>query len=355
MPVNVGIVGFGYWGPNVTRNFALSPKARILAICDTREDRVAIAAAAYPGVLATSDFEEVLRDTRISLIALATPVSSHYALGIRALEAGKHLLIEKPMAASLEESRSLIALAKRQGLHIFVDHTFVFTAAVQKIKTLCSAGDLGRLLYYDSSRINLGLFQHDVDVVWDLLPHDLSILDFVLDGMLPESVSCWGVSHYGNLADQAYIALKYANNFIAHVHVNWVAPVKVRQVLFCGDKKMIVYDENTVFEKVRVYDRSVRMPSADEAYKWLVQYREGDMLAPRLDNTEALAVEVANIVETIAGNESALVDGDAGARVVHILEAASESLRNGGRSILVDPRSGTVRPIHRQTDEWSQA
>jgi predicted dehydrogenase len=292
----------------------------------------------------------LLKDPAIDLIACATPVSTHFALGMAALESGKHLLLEKPMAASSRESALLLAAARSRGLQIFVDHTFVFTPALTKMKSLVAQGDLGKLFYYDSTRINLGLFQHDVDVIWDLLPHDLAILDFLLDGRLPVSVSCHAASHYNHLADQAYVSLSYDDEFIAHVHVNWVAPVKVRQVLLCGDRKMIVYDETTPREKVRVYDRGVKVQNSEDVYNRMVQYREGDMWAPRLDNAEALAVEIENIAGTLRGTAAPLVPGDAGHRVVTLLEAATTSREHHGRPVMVDPRSGSISLITRRAD-----
>ncbi len=352
MKVNVAIVGFGYWGPNVARNFVFSTKAAVSMICDANPERLAVASGLYPAVTVTPSFEQVLANPDVDLIVLATPVSTHFPLGIKALHAGKHLLIEKPMTSSAAQARDLLSLARKKNLRVFVDHTFVFSPQVNKMKDLVAKGELGDLLYYDSSRINLGLFQHDVDVVWDLLPHDLSILDFLLEGELPETVSCWGASHFSDLADQAYVSLSYRNRFIAHVHVNWIAPVKIRQVLLCGDKKMIVFDETSV-EKLRVYDRGVNIKTPEDVYKRLVQYREGDMSAPHIPNYEALAAEVDNVLETISGNQRAIVDGNAGHRVVLLLEAASESLKNNGRPVIVERQTGTTRIVRRKTDELS--
>ena len=350
MSPTVAVVGFGYWGPNVARNFILSGKARVSAICDTRAERLKLAAGLYPAVKVTTAFDEILNDPEVDLVVLATPVSTHFPLGKKALEAGKHLLIEKPMTGSVAEARELLALARSKNLRIFVDHTFVFAPAVRKMKALIDNGDLGDLLYYDSSRINLGLFQHDVDVVWDLLPHDLSILDYFRGGELPDSVSCWGANHYSDLADQAYVSLNYSGNFIAHIHVNWLAPVKIRQVLLCGDRKMLVYDDTAV-ERLRIYDRGVDVKSPEDVYNRLVQYREGDMSAPHLINWEPLSAEVDNVVETMAGSARALVDGETGFRVVLLLEAASESLRNNGRPVFIEKHTGATHLVKRKTDE----
>lgn len=333
-PVNVGVIGFGYWGPNLVRNFNANAKSRVLAICDAQPERVALAERQYPGIPATSDYGELLADDRIDLIACATPTNSHFRLGKAALEAGKHVLLEKPMASTSGEAAELLRIAAARGRQIFVDHTYVFTPAVQKMKAMLREGQLGRLYYYDSTRINLGLYQSDVDVLWDLAPHDLSILDFLLDGAVPDSLSCSGVSHFGKHADQAYISLNYPDKFLAHVHVNWLAPVKARQVLLCADKHMLVYDELSA-EKLRIYDRGVEVRKADNIYQHLVEYREGDMWAPHLENREALALEVNNILDTLQSRAEPVVDGYRGYRVVQLLEALTRSLSDGGRVVEV--------------------
>lgn len=335
--VSVGVVGYGYWGPNLVRNFMglSSERARVKIVCDARQERLDAAASIYPSIEVVTDYDSMIADPQIDLVAIATPVSSHFPLAERALRAGKHVLVEKPLTANVAEAEGLVELAKSVGRKIFVDHTFVFTPAVRKMRQMIESGSLGELLYYDSTRINLGIFQHDVDVVWDLVPHDLSILDFLLGGVLPQSVSCTGVAHYGKLADLAYVTLNYRNGFVAHVNVNWLAPVKIRQILLCGDKQMMVYDEHTVQEKVRIYDRGVSVKTSEDLYQKLVEYRDGDMFAPRLANVEALAAEVQNVVETIRGEADAVVDGDAGLRVVRILEAATQSLNGNGMPVPV--------------------
>jgi predicted dehydrogenase len=336
-PVGVGVVGYGYWGPNLVRNFMALPsdKARVKSVCDARAERLSNVSRIYPSIGVTTDYGAMLADPEIDLIAIATPVSSHFTLAERALSAGKHVLVEKPLAASVDEAERLVALSRSAGRKLFVDHTFVFTPAVRKMRELVQTGSMGELLYYDSTRINLGIFQHDVDVVWDLVPHDLSILDFLLGGMMPASVSCTGVAHYGELADLAYVTLNYPNGFIAHINVNWLAPVKIRQILLCGDKQMMVYDEHTVQEKVRIYDRGVRVTSNEDVYQKLIEYRDGDMFAPKLPNTEALGAEVENIVDAIRGASSEVVDGESGLRIVRALEAATLSMRQGGRPVSV--------------------
>lgn len=330
--INVGVVGYGYWGPNVVRNFNASDKARVLTICDSQADRVARAMRQYPGIKGTTDFHDLLADSEIDLIACATPVSSHYRLGKAALLAGKHVLLEKPMTSTSQEAAELLSIARARRLHIFVDHTFVFTSAVQKMKAMIDEGLLGQIFYYDSTRINLGLYQSDVDVLWDLAPHDLSILDYLLDGASPTSVSCSGVNHFGSHADQAYLSLEYDGKFLAHVHVNWLAPVKSRQVLLCAEKRMLVYDELST-EKLRVYDRGVEFRRADDPYQHLVEYREGDMWAPRLENREPLAVEINNVLDTLRGTAEPIVDGYRGYRVVKTLESLAKSLATGSGAV----------------------
>lgn len=333
--IRVGIIGYGYWGPNVVRNFADAPRARVHSICDTRADRIERAAARYPGVKVTTRADEVIDDGDVDAVAIITPVSTHFGLAMRALEAGKHVLVAKPLAASSEESVRLVEAADHRHLVLMVDHTFVYTGAVRKIREVVAGGELGDIYYYDSVRVNLGLFQHDVSVIWDLAVHDLSILDYVLPDR-PCAVSATGVSHVsGEPENIAYLTLFFANTLIAHVHVNWLAPVKVRRTLIGGARKMIVYDDLEPSEKVKVYDRgiSVSDQTAEGVYKMLVSYRTGDMWAPRLDLTEALQVGMTHFLGCIDKGDRPLTDGQAGLRVVRILEAAGQSLRQQGRPI----------------------
>ena len=333
--IRVGVIGYGYWGPNVVRNFADAPRARDHSICDARADRIERAAARYPGVKVTTRADEVIDDGDVDAVAIVTPVSTHFDLAMRALEAGKHVLVAKPLAASSEESLRLVEAADHRHLVLMVDHTFVYTGAVRKIREVVAGGELGDIYYYDSVRVNLGLFQHDVSVIWDLAVHDLSILDYVLPDR-PCAVSATGVSHVGGEPENiAYLTLFFANTLIAHVHVNWLAPVKVRRTLIGGARKMIVYDDLEPSEKVKVYDRgiSVSDQTAEGVYKMLVSYRTGDMWAPRLDLTEALQVGMTHFLGCIDKGDRPLTDGQAGLRVVRILEAAGQSLRQQGRPI----------------------
>jgi predicted dehydrogenase len=333
--IRVGIIGYGYWGPNLVRNFSEAAGVTVQAICDLSASRLERAAARYPAVRMTTDANAVLTDPAVDAVAIATPVSTHFDLAMRALAEGKHVMVEKPLAASGDEAARLVDEADRRGLVLMVDHTFVYTGAVRRIRDIVSSGDLGDIYYYDSVRVNLGLFQHDVSVIWDLAVHDLSILDYVLPNR-PASVSATGMSHVGGEPENiAYLTLFFPDSLIAHVHVNWLAPVKVRRTLIGGARKMIVYDDIEPSEKVKVYDRGISVTdgTTEGVYKMLVSYRTGDMWAPRLDLTEALQLEVAHFVRSVEGRERPITGGDAGLRVVRILEAASASMRQQGRPV----------------------
>ena len=329
--LGVAVVGYGYWGPNLARNIVANEDFQLRWVCDRDAGRLASAGRLYPGTKTTGNLDEVLADPAVTLVAIATPVSTHATLAQAALEAGKHVLVEKPLAMNEAEATALVALARRQGRQIFVDHTFVFTPAVRKMKELLDSGELGQPLYYDSQRINLGLFQRDVDVIWDLAPHDLSILDFLFNGALPASLTCVGAAHFGlSAANLAYLTLRYSNDVIAHVAANWLAPVKIRQILLCGDRRMVVYDDISVTEKIRVYDRGVAVKPPSERFELLVQYREGDMFSPRVLPTEALKIEFEHIARVLREQEKAIVDGEAGLRVVKLLTMASQSMAGSG-------------------------
>ncbi len=329
--VGVAVVGYGYWGPNVLRNFADNARAEVRWACDLRAERLAPLSRRYPAVGRTSALDDVLADPAVDLVAIATPVDSHVALAHRAIEAGKHVLLEKPLSRRVDEALGLREAAERNGVQIFVDHTFVFTPAVRKMREIVVSGELGRRLYYDSVRVNLGLFQQDVSVLWDLAPHDLSILHYLTGGERPRRVSCTGVAHYADLEDIAYLTLFYADDFVAHVHVNWIAPVKVRQIMLGGARKMLVYDDNDPVEKIRVYDKGVASCGTDRATApQLIQYRLGDMTAPVLPTTEALAAEVDSIVASLLDGFEPVCGADAGISVVSTLNAAQLSLEMGG-------------------------
>jgi predicted dehydrogenase len=333
--IGIGVIGYGYWGPNLVRNFAEAPGARLVGITDTRTDRLDQARRRYPSALLTERASELLADPAVDAVAIATPVSSHFDLAMQALQSDKHVLVEKPLASTSEQALRLIDEASRRNRVLMVDHTFVYTGGVRKIREIIAQGALGDIYYYDSVRVNLGLFQHDVNVIWDLAVHDLSIMDFVLTSR-PVAVSATGISHIsGQPENVAYITLFFADNRIAHLHVNWLAPVKVRRTLIGGSEKMIVYDDLEPSEKVKVYDKGVTLSTSPEAvYQLLVSYRSGDMWAPKLDQAEGLQIEARHFVDCIEHNQQPATDGQAGLRVLRILEAAEKSM--GVRGQLVD-------------------
>jgi predicted dehydrogenase len=335
--IGIGVIGYGYWGPNLVRNFAEAPGTRLVSVCDARAERLVEARRRYPFVRTTEHYQELLTDPSVDAVAIATPVSTHFALAIEALRSDKHVLVEKPLASTSEQATELIDEAARRNRVLMVDHTFVYTGAVRKIRELVAQGALGDIYYYDSVRVNLGLFQHDVNVIWDLAVHDLSIMDFILPGK-PIAVSATGISNIsGQPENVAYMTLFFSDNKIAHLHVNWLAPVKVRRTLIGGSERMIVYDDLEPSEKVKIYDKGVTLStSGEEVYQMLVSYRSGDMRAPKLDQTEGLQTEARHFIDSIANNKQPQTDGGAGLRVVRILEAAEESMaRRGGLVELV--------------------
>jgi predicted dehydrogenase len=341
--IGVGIVGLGYWGPNLLRNFAEAAGVEVRVVCDLQADRLTAATARYPRVAATREARALLADPAVDAVAIATPVSTHYELALAALQAGKHVLVEKPLASSSAQALRLIEEAERRRLVLMVDHTFVYTGAVRKIASLVSSGELGDLYYYDSVRVNLGLFQHDVNVIWDLAVHDLSIMDHVLP-FRPSAVSATGMSHVaGGHENIAYLTLFFENNLIAHIHVNWLAPVKIRRTLIGGSQRMIVYDDLEPSEKIKVYDKGITVNNNPESvYQMLVGYRAGDMWAPRLDAAEALKTEIAHFVDCIDRGVAPTTDAVSGLRVVRLVEAASESMGARGRLVELGEPAATT-------------
>ena len=334
-PVTIGVVGCGYWGPNLLRNFADNERVEVRWLCDANAPRLASLARRYPFAQTSSDAYKLFQDTNLDAVVIATPVSTHYPLVKAALQAGKHVLVEKPFTATAREAEELIALAGRNELTLMVDHTFIYTGAVRKIKELVDSGELGELLYFDSVRINLGLFQSDINVVWDLAPHDLSIMDYLI-ARQPIAVNATGSCHIEpGIENIAYLMLRFADDFIAHFHFNWLAPVKIRRALLGGSKKMVVYDDIEPTEKVRVYDKGVMVTRRDgdidpeAAYTTLVSYRTGDVWVPKLDNTEALRHVSQEFIDAIEEKRAPLTDGYAGLRVVRLLEAAQQSIKTG--------------------------
>jgi predicted dehydrogenase len=332
--MRVGVIGYGYWGPNLVRNFMEAPGSTVVAVCDLRIERLVQLQARYPTIQTVKNCQELFRNSSIDAIVIATPVSSHFELAMAALAVDKHVLVEKPLAANSEQAFQLIEEAARRNRVLMVDHTFVYTSAVRKIRELITANALGDIYYYDAVRVNLGLFQHDVNVIWDLAIHDLSIMDYVLPSKAT-AVSATGISHIpGQPENVAYITLFFDNPQIAHVHVNWLTPVKVRHTLIGGSEKMILYDDLEPSEKVKIYDKGITVsPSAEAVYEMLVSYRSGDMWAPRLDATEALQTEALHFIDCIKNNKRPETDGYAGLRLVQIVEAAEKSLRARGQLV----------------------
>jgi predicted dehydrogenase len=332
--IGIGVVGYGYWGPNLVRNLSDLPEAKLRWVCDLQTERLAGVRRRYPSVEITEDYQKLLDDPSVDAIAIATPVATHYAMAMRALKAGKHVFVEKPLASSTEEAERLVEEAARRGLVLAVDHTFIHTGAVRKMREIIQSS-LGDLYYYDSVRINLGLFQHDVNVIWDLAVHDLSIMDYLLPEK-PVAVSATGMSHVpGEPENMAYLTLHFPGRMIAHIHVNWLAPVKVRRTLVGGSDKMIVYDDLEPSEKIKVYDKGITLSGlparrGEKIRQMQVGYRTGDMNAPQLDMTEALSRELREFLTCIEASTQPLADGHAGLRVVRVLDAATKSLARQG-------------------------
>lgn len=330
--IRFGVIGYGYWGPNIVRNLRGLDSTKVVSICDKSEAALRRAKQAFPEVDVTQDCEELLTSPDIDAIAVITPVWTHFELAKSALMNGKHVFVEKPFTSTSAQAEQLINLAEQKNLQIMVDHTFLFTGAVRKIRQLIDDNTLGKLYYYDSTRVNLGLFQHDVDVLWDLAPHDLSIVDYLI-GERAEAVIATGEKHLNGLTDVAYLTAYFPDNVIAHINVNWLSPVKVRTTLIGGEKKMVVWNDLEVDEKIKVYDRGVNMASREGVYNLLVSYRSGDMWAPKVEATEALKAELAYFVECIHSGEPPINDGLAGLRIVRMLEAAQESLSRKGEAV----------------------
>jgi len=333
--IKLGVIGYGYWGPNIVRNFFSNHEKTVVKICDLSVDRLKIAHTNYPTITTTTDPMEVIHDPEIDAVAIITPVFTHFELAKESLLYGKHVFIEKPFTSTSQQAEELIELAAKKNLLIMVDHTFLFTGAVMKMKELVENGSLGNLYYYDSVRVNLGLFQHDINVIWDLAPHDISIMNYLVPGLKPVSVSATGACHVGTgLEDVAYLFVKYENNFIAHFHSNWLSPVKIRKTLIAGDKKMLVWDDLEQDNKIKIFDSGIEVKNKEEMYRLLVQYRTGEMYTPRIENIEALKVETEYFINCIKSNDlHPFNDGEAGLAVVKILEASDLSLKNNGSEV----------------------
>jgi predicted dehydrogenase len=331
--MRIGVIGYGYWGPNIVRNFHSQDNCEVVLVADRNPKCESRLKKTFPGIGFTTDENQILMSPDIDVVAVVTPVWTHYELAKKALENGKHVFVEKPFTYSVAQGDELIELAERKKLKIMVDHTFLFTGAVKKIKELVEKKELGDLYYYDALRVNLGLFQHDVNVIWDLAPHDLSIMDYVI-GEKPEAVVATGEKHLNGVEDVAFITVYFPKRIIAHVNVNWLSPVKVRTTLIGGEKKMLVWNDLEADEKLRIYDKGVSMSTnPGNLHQLLVSYRSGDMWAPQVEQVEALRAETAYFIKCIEENSNPFNDGAAGLRVVRILEAADRSIRSRGEAI----------------------
>jgi predicted dehydrogenase len=330
--INIGIIGYGYWGPNIVRNFNGLEETKVLAVCDGNQAAMNRARKAYPQITVTQDCDDILTSSKIDAVAVITPVSTHFELAKKALENGKHVFVEKPFTASVAQAEELINLAEQKNLTIMVDHTFIFTGAVKKIKQLINEKVLGDLYYYDSVRVNLGLFQRDVNVIWDLAPHDFAVMDYLLDEQ-PAAVAACGKAHVNDMEDTAYVTVHFSNNMIAHFNVNWLSPVKVRTTLIGGEKKMLVWNDLEPDEKIKIYDKGVDVQSKEATYKMLINYRSGDMYAPRIEPMEALKTEAEYFAHCVKTHEKPVNDGHAGLRVVKLLDACNTSLAKNGQAV----------------------
>lgn len=333
--MKVGILGLGYWGPNLIRNFEANSDVNQVFGCDVNEARLKWIKGRFPSITLSSDPEKFVSNPELDCIAIALPVKLHFEFAKKALESGKHIWVEKPFTANSLEAEILIEIADKKNLTIFVDHTFIYTGAVQKIKELVDKDVFGNILYFDSVRVNLGLFQNDVNVIWDLAPHDLSIMDYVLDKKV-KAVSAHGIANYYDHENVAHIAVYFEEKCFAHFHVNWTSPVKIRRMILGGSKKMLVFDDMENFEKIKVYDSGVELNDKEGIYNALVQYRIGDMYSPKVNQTEALALGVKEFVEAIRQSRSPITNGKDGLAVVKMLEAAEKSIKNKGELIEIN-------------------
>jgi len=330
--IKIGLIGFGYWGPNLARNFSVNPDLELAAICDFSEDRLARARRFFPHARLCNSVDELFKIPDLDAVAIATPVATHYELAKRAFQNSRHVWLEKPMTEKVAQAEELIELAQKTNKTLLVDHTYVYTGAVRKIKQIIDQGELGKLMYYDSTRVNLGLFQQDINVIWDLAPHDISIMDYLMP-FKKLAVSATGLHFFGDgLVPKSLLTVYLQGNVVAHINVSWVSPLKIRQTLIGGTSKMIVYDDNQPSEKVKIYDKGVELNSTnkEEIYHLKVQYRVGDMYSPRLEDHEALALETQHFVDCISNGIKPLTGGREGIEVVKVLVAAQESLKNRG-------------------------
>ena len=330
--INIGVIGYGYWGPNIVRNFNRLKNAKVVAVSDSNKNALSRVSEIYPAIKVTVNSDEIITSADTDAIAIVTPVSTHFELAKKALQNGKHIFVEKPFTATSAQAEELIELADKKKLLIMVDHTFLFTGAVRKIKQLIDDNALGRLYYYDSMRINLGLFQHDINVIWDLAPHDLSIMDYLIKEN-PVAIGAFGKGHVNDREDIAYITVHFSNKLLAHFNVNWLSPVKIRMTLIGGEKQMLVWNDLSADEKIRIYDKGIEVSNSDGIYDMLVSYRTGDMWAPKVEQLEALQLETEYFINCIQNGDRPFNDGQAGLRIVRMLEACDKSLKKNGELV----------------------
>ena len=333
--MNIAIIGYGYWGPNLVRNFSQVNNCKVKKVSDFRSDRLVIVSKTYPGIKVSTDPDDILLSKEIDAVVIATPVFTHFSLAKKALENGKHVLLEKPMTSTIKEAEELMNLAKQKGLLLMVDHTFLYTGAVMKMKQLINEKSIGEIQYFDSSRINLGLFQIDVNVLWDLAPHDISILLHLINKK-PYSVNATGVSHTKNgIENVAYLTINYSENFIAHFSCSWTSPVKLRTMLIGGDKKMLVFNDLEPSEKIRIYDTGYNYKTDEEKNRLMVDYRTGDVYIPKLESKEALFGMASDFINSIINKTEPLSNSKLGLDVIQILEASQQSIKNKGKEIIL--------------------
>lgn len=333
--MKVGVIGLGYWGPNIVRNLVNNERVSKVVCCDMSQDQLDKIRSMFHDVETTSDYKDILNDESVTAVAVVTPVGTHYQLAKEALLSGKHILVEKPFTASVAQAEELLKLAEDKGLTVMVDHTFLYTPAVQAIKRMLDSGVIGDIYYFDSVRINLGLFQRDVNVIWDLAPHDFSIMNYLINKK-PVSLQAMGADHVGRgLEDVAYVHIDFGNNLVAHFHVNWLSPVKSRKILIAGSEKMVVYDDMENLEKVKIFDKGIEVKNKEDEYQKLINYRSGDIYSPVLDNTEALKALIKDFVNAIETRTKPLSDGEVGLNVVRLLEATQESIKNNSKIVMI--------------------
>jgi len=334
--LNVGVIGCGYWGPNLIRNFTQLSRSEVVRVADLDKSRLEYIRGLYPMLETTMDYKDVVQDSGIDVVAVATPVHTHYKFASEALCAQKHTFVEKPIASSAKQARDLMELAEKYQRKLMVGHTFIYTAAVRKMKEIIDSGELGDIYYINSQRLNLGLFQQDINVIWDLAPHDISIILYIL-GLKPRAVSAVGTSHINEtIEDVAVLTLKFSNGLVAFVQTSWLDPDKVRKMTVVGSRKMMVFDDVQATEKIRIYDKSVEVPKHYDTFAGFhYSYKYGDILIPKISGDEPLRTELDHFIDCIQNDETPLSCGRDGLHVVQILEAAENSLKNENKPVLI--------------------